>query len=184
MNKLDIFNQSQIKKNIPEMRPGDILRVHQKIKEGGKEKTQAFEGVLIAKKHGKGPSTTITVRRDSFGIAVERIYPIHSNTIEKIEVVSRAKKVRRAKLYYLRRAAGKKRRVKQRILEEHETPKSIVRDERARGISKEKKLVGKEKPKGMSKKKTVKESKKSVMGGVKRSMESKNTVDKKIKATI
>ncbi len=137
MNKLDVFNKTQVKKDVPETKPGDVLRIRQKIKEGGKEKTQAFEGILIAKKHGKGPNATITVRKDSFGVMVERTYPIHSPTID-IEIVSRAKKVRRAKLYYLRKAIGKKAKVKQRALKEHEIPHRIVRDEKPKAVKEEK----------------------------------------------
>ena len=100
------FNTAQEKK-MPDIRPGDIVRVHQKIKEGDKERIQIFEGVIIAKKHGKGISGTITVRKVVDGVGVERVWPIHSPSIDKIEVV-RHGKVRRAKLYYLRTAKGKK----------------------------------------------------------------------------
>lgn len=100
-----------LKEGIPDMRPGDTIRVHQKIKEGGKERIQVFEGVVLAKKHGKGISGTITVRKISQGVGVERIFPIHAPFIQKIEIAKRAK-VRRAKLYYLRDAKGKKARLK------------------------------------------------------------------------
>ena len=108
-----------LKEGIPDIRPGDTIRVHQKIKEGDpsstsgqvKERIQVFEGVVLAKKHGKGISATITVRKISLGVGVERIFPIHAPFIEKIEVVKHAK-VRRAKLYYLREAKGKKARLK------------------------------------------------------------------------
>lgn len=95
----------------PDIRPGDTVRVHQKIKEGSKEHLQMFEGVVLARKHGKGISATITVRKISSGVGVERIFPIHSPSLDKIEVVKRSK-VRRAKLYYLREAKGKKARLK------------------------------------------------------------------------
>ncbi len=111
--KIEIFNQLQLKKELPDIRPGDTIRVHQKIKEGDKERIQVFEGLVLARKHGKGISATITVRRMISGIGVERIFPIHSPIIEKIEVLKRAK-VRRAKLYYLRTAKGKKARLKQK----------------------------------------------------------------------
>ncbi len=111
--KIETFNQSQLKKELPDIRPGDTVRVHQKIKEGDKERIQVFEGLVLARKHGKGISATITVRRIISGIGVERIFPIHSPIIEKIEVLKRAK-VRRAKLYYLRTAKGKKARLKRK----------------------------------------------------------------------
>ena len=111
--KITTFLQSYIKKDLPDVRPGDIVRVHQKIpafaeasagkKEGDKERIQMFEGQVIARKHGKEAGSTITVRRVVLGVGVERIFPLHSPNIEKIEIVRR-EKVRRAKLYYLRRA--------------------------------------------------------------------------------
>ena len=112
--KAEIFNKSQLKE-LPDIHPGDTVKVHQKIKEslgaakdkGDKERIQVFEGVVIARKHGKGISATITVRKVVDGVGVERIFPVHSSSISKIEVVKSAK-VRRAKLYYLRQAKGKK----------------------------------------------------------------------------
>lgn len=109
---LDQFNKQQLK-NLPEIRPGDTIKVHQKIKEGNKERIQIFEGIVIARKHGKGISSTITVRKVVDGVGVERIYPVHSPAIDKIEVV-RHGKVRRSKLYYLRTAKGKKAKLKKR----------------------------------------------------------------------
>ena len=111
--KLETFNQMQLRSDIPDIRPGDTVRVHQKIKEKNKERIQVFEGIVIARKHGKGISATITVRKVIAGIGVEKIFPIHVPTIEKIEIVKRAK-VRRAKLYYLRQAKGKKARLKRK----------------------------------------------------------------------
>jgi large subunit ribosomal protein L19 len=113
VTKIETFNQTQLKKDLPDIRPGDTVRVLQKIKEGDKEKTQVFEGLVIARKHGKGISATITLRREISGIGVERVFPIHSPTIEKIEVLKRGK-VRKAKLYYLREVRGKKARLKKR----------------------------------------------------------------------
>ena len=100
---------------MPIVRPGDTIKVHQKIKEGDKERIQVFEGIVIARKHGKGVSAMITVRKVLDGIGVERIFPIHSPAIEKIEVI-RSGKVRRAKLYYLRTAKGKKAKLKRKDL--------------------------------------------------------------------
>ena len=101
---------------IPNINPGYTVRVYLKVKEGEKERTQVFEGVVIAKKHGEGPSGTITVRRIIDGVGVERIFPIHSPVIEKIEV-SQKGKVRRAKLYYLRERKGKKAKIKKKKAE-------------------------------------------------------------------
>ena len=116
---LEQFNVSQLK-NLPEIRPGDTIKVHQKIKEQDKDlpagrqgRIQIFEGIVIARKHGKGISSTITVRKIVDGIGVERIFPVHSPLIDKIEVI-RHGKARRAKLYYLRTAKGKKARLKKK----------------------------------------------------------------------
>jgi len=109
---LDQFNKSQITK-MPDIKPGDSIKVHQKIKEGNKERIQIFEGIVIARKHGKGISATITVRKVVEGVGVERVFPVYSPLIAKIEVV-RSAKVRRAKLYYLRTAKGKKARLKKK----------------------------------------------------------------------
>jgi len=110
-SKAETIIQSQLKKDLPEIRPGDTIQVYQKIKEKDKERIQVFEGEVLAKKHGKGIEGTITVRKVVSGVGVERIFPIHSPSIEKIEVVRRGK-VRRAKLYYLRGAKGKKAKLK------------------------------------------------------------------------
>jgi len=110
--KLETFIKTQLKADLPDIRPGDTVRVSQKIREGDKERVQVFEGLIIAKKHGKGIASTITVRRIISGIGAERIFPLHLPTIEKIEILKRGK-VRRAKLYYLRKAKGKKARLKE-----------------------------------------------------------------------
>ncbi len=111
MNTIDQIEREQMRMDVPHLRPGDKLRVHYRIREGEKVRTQVFEGVLIAKRGG-GVRATITVRKVSFGVGVERIFPLHSPLIEKIEVVSRSK-VRRAKLYYLRNLRGKAARLKE-----------------------------------------------------------------------
>ncbi|OIO52631.1 MAG: 50S ribosomal protein L19 [Parcubacteria group bacterium CG1_02_44_65] len=112
MNKLDKFNRAQERNDIPEIRTGYAVRVHQKIKEGDKQRIQIFEGLVIARKHGQGINSTITVRKVSGGFGVERIFPVHSPVIEKIEVV-RKHKVRRAKLYYIREKSAKEARLKE-----------------------------------------------------------------------
>ena len=112
MNRLDSVEQTQIKENIPAFQPGDTLRVHVRIKEGNKERLQAFEGICIARKHG-GVRETVTVRKVSFSVGVERIFPLHATVIDHIDVLRRGK-VRRAKLYYLRDLRGKAARIKER----------------------------------------------------------------------
>lgn len=105
MDILDQIEAEQIKRTTAAPKPGETVRVHVKVVEGEKERTQVFEGTVIAVS-GKGNRTTFTVRKISYGIGVERIFPLHSPRIAKIEVVSRGK-VRRAKLYYLRGKSGK-----------------------------------------------------------------------------
>ena len=111
MNAIDKIESEQLKKNVPSFIAGDTVRVHLKIKEGKKERVQVFEGLVIAKKHG-GIRETFIVRKISFGIGVERIFPLHSSRIEKIDIIKRGK-VRRAKLYYLRNLKGKAARIKE-----------------------------------------------------------------------
>jgi len=112
MNRLDVVENTQLKENVPSFQPGDTLRVHVRIKEGNKERLQAFEGICIARKHG-GERETVTVRKVSFGVGVERIFPLHGTVIDHIDVVRRGR-VRRAKLYYLRDLKGKAARIKER----------------------------------------------------------------------
>ncbi len=119
MDKVELFNKKDLKNNMPELKSGMKARVWQKIKEGDKERLQAFEGVIIAVKHGRGKTGTFTIRKISSGIGVERVFPLHAPTIEKIEVLSQAK-VRRAKLYYSRGLTGKKAKMKQVDLAETE----------------------------------------------------------------
>jgi large subunit ribosomal protein L19 len=105
MNALEKVEQSQMKKDVTSFRPGDTVKVHVKIKEGEKERIQVFEGTVIGLRRAQNHST-FTVRKISFGTGVERIFPLHSPVVDKIEVV-RSGKVRRAKLYYLRKLRGK-----------------------------------------------------------------------------
>ena len=113
MNRLDSVDKSQLKSNVPDFQPGDTVRVHVRIKESEtKERLQAFEGVVIARKHG-GVRQTITVRKTSFGVGVERIFPLHATIVDHIDVVKRGH-VRRAKLYYLRGLRGKAARTRER----------------------------------------------------------------------
>lgn len=112
MNTLDQIEGAQLRDDIPDFGPGDIVRVHVRVIEGGRERTQAFEGVVIARKGG-GIRETFTVRKISFGVGVERIFPVHAPIIQSIEVVRRGD-VRRAKLYYLRNRVGKATRIKEK----------------------------------------------------------------------
>jgi large subunit ribosomal protein L19 len=109
---LEKFNKGQ-QKQLPDLKVGDTIKVHQKIKEGDKTRIQIFEGIIIAAKHGKGISGTITVRKVIEGVGVERVFPIYSPSIDKLEVV-RHGKVMRAKLYYLRTVKGTKSRLKRK----------------------------------------------------------------------
>ena len=111
MDLIKRLTEPQLKENAVNFNVGDTVRVHAKIKEGNRERIQVFEGTVIAPKHG-GIQETVTVRRMSYGVGVEKTFPVHSPNIEKIEVVRRGK-VRRAKLYYLRGRVGKAAKVKQ-----------------------------------------------------------------------
>ena len=113
MNLIEAFTNEQLKKEIPLIRVGDTVRVYNKIKEGNRERIQLFEGTVIGK-HGGGISETFTVRRVSYGVGVEKTFPIHSPNVEKVEIV-RVGKIRRAKLYYLRGRVGKASQVKEQI---------------------------------------------------------------------
>ena len=112
MDLIRLLEQEQLRQDLPDFRPGDTVRVHVRIREGNRERVQPFEGIVIARRSG-GINETMTVRRVSYGIGVERTFFIHSPRIEKIEVVRRGK-VRRAKLYYLRNLRGKAARIKER----------------------------------------------------------------------
>ena len=113
MDALKLMSESCLKKDLPVVNVGDTVRVQVRIQEGNRERLQAFEGTVIAKKHG-GVSETFTVRRVAHGCGIERVFPLHSPTVEKVEIV-REGKVRRAKLYYLRDRVGKAAKVKSKI---------------------------------------------------------------------
>ncbi len=112
MNKIDTIELEQMKKNIPSFRAGDTVKVHVKIVEGDKMRIQAFQGVVIGRQNG-GIRESFTVRKISNGVGVERVFPLHSPSIDAIEVITRGH-VRRAKLYYLRKLRGKASRIKER----------------------------------------------------------------------
>ena len=113
MDLIKILNEQQMKADAPVIEVGDTVKVHVKIKEGNRERIQVFEGTVIAKKHGS-VGETFTVRRLSYGVGVEKVFPVHSPSIDKVEVV-RHGKVRRAKLYYLRSRVGQSAKVKERV---------------------------------------------------------------------
>lgn len=116
MNIVDKIRNEALRKNIPQFRPGDTLRVYCKIREGEKERVQLFEGVCLKRRRG-GADASFTVRKISYGVGVERIFPLNSPQIDRIEIVSSGK-VRRSRLYYLRELSGKAARIERRELEE------------------------------------------------------------------
>ena len=113
MDLVKTLTEQYMKSELPEMNVGDTVRVTVRVKEGNRVRNQAFDGTIIAKKHG-GINETITVRRISYGVGVEKVFPVHSPSIDKIEVV-RSGAVRRAKLYYLRGRVGKGAKVKEKL---------------------------------------------------------------------
>jgi large subunit ribosomal protein L19 len=111
MHKLDMVEGAYLRDDVPDFRAGDTVKVHVRVVEGGRERVQVFEGVVIAR-NGSGLRASFTVRKISFGVGVERVFPVHAPIIQKIEV-SRRGDVRRAKLYYLRQRSGKSARIKE-----------------------------------------------------------------------
>jgi len=112
MDAIETLEREQMRLDMPDFRPGDTIKVHVRIKEGDKERIQIFQGVVIRKKRGN-TRATFTVRKVTYGIGVERIFPFHSPSIDKIEIIKRGK-VRRGKLYYLRKLRGKAARIKEK----------------------------------------------------------------------
>ena len=113
MDLIQELNKEQLSKEMPKVSVGDTVRVHVKVKEGSRERIQVFEGTVIARKHG-GIGETVTVRRISYGVGCEKVFPLHSPNVAMIETVRKGK-VRRAKLYYLRDRAGKAAKVKEKV---------------------------------------------------------------------
>lgn len=113
MDLIKALTNEQLKSEVPELNIGDTVKIHNRIKEGNRERIQMFEGTIIAK-HGGGISETFTVRRVTYGVGVEKTFPVHSPNVEKVEIIRRGK-IRRAKLYYLRDRVGKSAKVKERI---------------------------------------------------------------------
>jgi large subunit ribosomal protein L19 len=112
MTKIEQLEKENIRLDMPNFKPGDTVKVHVKIKEGEKERIQAFQGVVISKRKGT-TNSTFTVRKVSYGIGVERIFPMHSPVIDRVEIITRGR-VRRAKIYYLRKLRGKAARIKEK----------------------------------------------------------------------
>ena len=113
MDLIKAFTNEQLKENPPVFNVGDTVKVHNRIKEGARERIQIYEGTVIGK-HGGGISETFTVRRMSYGVGVEKTFPLHSPNVDKVDVIRRGK-IRRAKLYYLRERVGKRAKVKEQI---------------------------------------------------------------------
>jgi large subunit ribosomal protein L19 len=113
MNPIDVIEREQLKAEVPDFKPGDTVRVHVKVIEGEKERIQVFEGVVLRKSRGANRSS-FTVRKTSYGVGVERTFPLHSPRIDRIDVVTHGR-VRRAKLYYLRKLSGKAARIEEEV---------------------------------------------------------------------
>jgi large subunit ribosomal protein L19 len=113
VNTIEQIEAAQLRDDIPEFSPGDTVRVHVRVIEGGRERVQVYEGIVIARKGGNGARATFNVRKISFGVGVERIFPLHSPILQEIEVIRKGD-VRRAKLYYLRDRVGKATRIKEK----------------------------------------------------------------------
>lgn len=128
MTKIENFKKTQLRNDVPDIRTGDTVKISQKIKERDKERIQVFEGLVIATKHGKGNEGTFTVRRLFGAIGVEKTFPLHSPTISKIEITKKSK-IRRAKLYWVREARGKRARMKQKSLTIPRTEEVIEKEE-------------------------------------------------------
>jgi large subunit ribosomal protein L19 len=112
MNATDLVDRARLRDDVPDFSPGDTVKVHARVKEGSRERIQVFEGVVI-RRQGTGVRETFTVRKTSFGVGVERTFPVHSPVLAKIEVIARGD-VRRAKLYYLRHRSGKAAKIRER----------------------------------------------------------------------
>lgn len=147
---MNLYKLGELKNNLQNVRPGDTVRVSEKIKGESKKKSQVFEGIVISQKHGKGINATFTVRAILDGVGVEKIYPLHSPLIEKIEIVKKGK-VRRAKLYYLRRKSEKE--VRQKIRAQ------VVQKERSQKQKSKTEIVSTEEKRDQSQKAEKKEVK-------------------------
>lgn len=137
MDLIQEFEKMHLKKGLPYVRPGDTLKIYEKIMEAGRERIQVFEGIVIRRSGGKGMNATITLRKISFGIGIERTFPLHLPNIVKIEIVKRGK-VRRARLYYLRNLKEKANRLQGKVLSEEEIKQFKYEEEKAKEVAKKK----------------------------------------------
>ncbi len=133
MNRLDGIERAALRKDLPPFRPGDTVRVSVKVPEGEKERTQVFEGVVI-RRRGGGTSETFTVRKVSYGVGVERIFPVQAPIVEKVEIKSRGH-VRRSRLYFLRELRGKKARLRSKVRDLSSLVAPSVAEERERALA-------------------------------------------------
>ena len=157
MDILKSIEHEQLKNKIPELRVGNTVRVHVRIKEGNKERIQVFEGIII-KKQGGGVNATFTVRRISYGVGVEKTFLVHSPMVEKVEVV-RVGKARRAKLYYLRDRVGKAAKTKEKVGARIEDREIVVKEEIVPGESVAEEVVTEEQPTQVAEEVKVEEEK-------------------------
>ncbi|MCD6115160.1 50S ribosomal protein L19 [bacterium] len=132
---MNLYQLGDLKKNLPEMRPGDTVRVYEKVPEEKRKKSQVFEGILISRKHGKGINATFTVRAILEGVGIEKTYPLHSPLIEKIEIIKKGK-TRRAKLYYLREKSERKirKKLRSKMVEKTKNLKEETKSENKREV--------------------------------------------------
>ncbi len=151
--KIDEFTKNQ-RREVPEIKPGQTVKIHQKVKEGDKERIQVFEGLVIAQRAGRGQSATFTVRKISNGVGVERIFPLHSPAIDKIEV-TKTSKVRRAKLFYIRKRDI---RVKEDSEQHEKYLKRTAQIDQQRRVEREKKKAEEERRAAMKKEREAKEA--------------------------
>ena len=124
MNKLDLVERSRLRTDVPAFRPGDTVKVHVKVSEAGRDRIQMFQGVVLGRRGG-GLRETFKVRKVSFGVGVERTFPVHSPTVAKVEIVQHGK-VRRAKLYYLRELSGRRAKIRERRVAVPEEGQAVV----------------------------------------------------------
>ena len=172
MDKVRKFTENQLKNQV-KIRVGDTVKVHQRIKDGDKERIQVFEGLVIAKKHGDGISGTFTVRKVASGVGVEKVFPLHTPIIEKIEIV-KSGKVRRAKIYYIREATGRRGRLK-----EIKRKEGVKNEEKKGEVDADKNKKEEKSENSNDKKKDILKKSEKSEGGIIVQKEGKKTEEKK-----